>query len=126
MPLLPNPWVILAALAIGAGLFGGGYYRGAHVTQLSIAAEQAREDKIVSQTNEKLDQATATLLAKIDKAAQSGRGKLETIIREVPVSGPCVNPPDLSRMLDEARQGRFDTESAGDRQLSGAGPSAPP
>jgi hypothetical protein len=114
IPLLANPWLLLAAvLALGAS-HTFAYVKGGISRENSILAEQKRQDELVA----KVQQSTAQAIAAIEVKHVTVRQQLETEIREKPVYRDCTADDRVLELVNQAITG---TESASGGVVSGTG-----
>jgi len=116
---LPNPWVILAFIAALAASAAGG----AKLGMDHIIAKQTKTEELIAAVREQAQQGAAEAIGKIDIKQTVINRKVETITREVPVYRECLNTPDVSRLLDDARANRDTAVSPGGSVVSNTGSS---
>jgi len=109
MPSLTNPWIILAFIVALAASAAGG----AKLGMDHVIAKQAKTEALIAAVREQAQQGAAEAIGKIDIKQTVINRKVETITREVPVYRECLNTPDVSRLLDDARSNRDTAVSPG-------------
>lgn len=116
IPLLANPWVLLAAvLALGAS-HTYAYVKGGTSRENSILAEQKRQDELV----QKIQQSTAQQLAQIEIVNKTIYQRATREVIEKPVYRDCHHDADTLGMLNSALTNTASAESTGDSVVSGA------
>lgn len=107
--ILPNPWVLLAALGVAIGAF----FYGSHVGATGQVAKQAKTELLIAKAAEAAQQAAAGEIAKIQIVNKTIQGKVETITRENTVYRDCHNSVDALRLLNDALSGQSESKPAG-------------
>jgi hypothetical protein len=116
IPLLANPWLLLAAvLALGAS-HTFAYVKGGISRENSILAEQKRQDELV----QKVQQSTAQQIAKIEVVNKTIYQRATREVIEKPVYRDCHHDADTLGMLNHALTNTAPAEPAGDSSMSGA------
>lgn len=102
MPLLSNPWVILALVLTEIGLLTGAYHYGDKRGQEHVIAEQAKMQSIEDRTREAALKATAEQISQIKVINEYKTQKLATETVEKPVYRDCVNTDASYGLLNDA------------------------
>lgn len=124
--MLTNPWLILGASLAVAAAIGGAYVKGRGDGRALEVAERATLEEVARVATEAAMVGAAKKIAEITVMHTTIRQKAEVITRENVVYRDCRNDAELIRLLDAARANQSPSESAGDRELSGAGASSTP
>lgn len=100
--ILPNPWVLLAALGVAVGAF----FYGAHVGKAEENAKHATTELLIAKVQTAVQTTAADAIAKIQVTNTTIRQKTETLTRDVPVYTDCRNTVDVMRLLNDALNGQ--------------------
>jgi hypothetical protein len=126
VPIVTNPYVLIAIVLFYASSLGIVGWKAFDLGQANIIAEQALIEKTERTTREIAMEAAAEQIATLRPQHQTINRKVETITREVPIYRDCVSSPDIERMLDDARAGRFTVPPVDNRVVPEAGRGAAP
>ena len=121
IPVLPNPYLIVAVLLA----IGGAFWYGTKVGTDGEVARQARIDAGLRRIEAAAERGAARATIQTQVTQKTIQNKAVETIRENTIYRDCVNDPVMQRLLDAARANRA-PESLGDRELpAGSGTSAP-
>ena len=114
MPLLSNPWVILALVLMQIGLLTGAYHYGDKRGQEHVIAEQAKADSIEQRATAAATAAAADAISKIKVTNEYRTQRLATETVEKPVYRDCVNTDASFGLLNESLTAPEDRHDTGD------------
>ena len=100
--MIPNPWLILAAVLAFASITGGVYVKGRKDGAAVVVAKQAREDQIRFETLQLAQQAAAEEISRIQIVNKTIYQRAVHEIVEKPVYRDCSHTPDGLRAVNEA------------------------
>lgn len=111
MPFLPNPYVLLGAIAGALALAGVSFYEGHHYATLQAQAALVGAQNAVIATKDKQAQVTATVEAAADTKQVEVRTVTQTIIKRIPIyvspkaDAGCAVPVGAVRLFAAAARG---------------------
>lgn len=108
-PLIP--WLLVAALVVGAGGYVKGRADGAEIA----SAEHLKHEELIRQASEAAQVAAATEIAKLEVKRVTIKQRVEKETREVPVYRDCHHSGPGLRIVNTALTNG--TLSAGDSEL---------
>tara|TARA_B100001105_G_scaffold120105_1_gene96288 strand:- start:1370 stop:1735 length:366 start_codon:yes stop_codon:yes gene_type:complete len=91
----------IAAVAILAATYAAGQRAG----EAAAESAAAREERLVREAREAMEQTAGTAISKIEVRHVTIRQQADTVIREVPVYSDCRHDPRVLRSINEARTG---------------------
>jgi hypothetical protein len=101
--------IALVTLTLTGFVFACGYQWGGDRARATQAAQEA----IIAAAADQVERRTAKRIAAIRVVNQTIQGQVREVIRENPVYRDCVLEPAVARMLDGARQGRYEPGAEG-------------
>lgn len=112
-----NPWVILGGVLVWVASIAGSYAYGTDVGKTGEIARVAELKQAMEETREQAKLGAADAIAKNKVKHTVIQGKVQTIIKDVPVYRDCEHTDDAFRLLNDAITGKSGTGRDSDSSL---------